>query len=333
MVCLRLVPSDVQQVIPHQISYFLSSQVGSRHLFVYAISGPTRFTIPTACITEKRRHHLHRWTQDHYRTIMYCLKACIMVFLRIGLSIYDLLVGSALLYRDWCLNQTQAILPIHFTSNFRQVISGPVVHFRMPAIPPLPALPQPLPPNALLMSGDVDKPEAGTQPIGSSDMPTLQPSSVSFSSTDSRRTSHSASTEKSSLFDRSCCISDVNTQLTSNSGEPSSPISPKTTQPTKLPLHMADWSSAESTTGSGTSTCFLIPLEEVSKLNESSLAMQLYWSYQSVLACQESMWEELVDRMRNRPNELRELGWESDLELNELESRTKFEVLLERYKR
>jgi len=85
--------------------------------------------------------------------------------------------------------------------------------------------------------------------------------------------------------------------------------------------------------GSGTSSRFLLPLEEFSKLSESSLAMQLYWSYQSVLACQESMWEELVDRMRNRPTELRELGWENDFELNELESRAKFEVLLERYKR
>lgn len=85
--------------------------------------------------------------------------------------------------------------------------------------------------------------------------------------------------------------------------------------------------------GSGSASRFFMPLQEVDKLNERSLAMQLYWSYQSVLACQESMWEELVDRMRNRPNELRELGWESDLELKELESRTKFEVLLERYKR
>ncbi|KAG6380890.1 hypothetical protein JVT61DRAFT_5282 [Boletus reticuloceps] len=140
-----------------------------------------------------------------------------------------------------------AILPIHFTSNFRQVVTAPIVHIRMPAIPPLPALPQPLPANALLMCGEVDKPEAGPQPAASSDMPTLRPSSVSFSSTDSRRTSHSASTEKSSLFERSYSISDANTQLTSNSGDPPSPDSPKTTQITKLPSYVIDWSSAEST--------------------------------------------------------------------------------------
>ena len=181
------------------------------------------------------------------------------------------------------------------------------------------------------MGGDVDKSEAGSQPPGSSDMPTLRPSSLSFSSTDSRRTSHSASTEKSSLFDRSYSISDVNTQLTSHSGDPPSPGSPKTVPTTKLPTYVVDWSSAESTMGSGSR--FLNPLEKVDKLNESTLAMQLYWSYQSVLACQESMWEELADRMRNRSGELRELGWESDPELNELESRAKFEVLVERYKR
>ena len=286
-----------------------------------------------ACIIKNQRRRRRLWTQNHYRTTMYCLKVYITVYLRIGLSTYDLLVGIRCCIRGQHIDQTQAILPIHFTSNFRQVISGPLVHFRMPAIPPLPALPQPLPPNTLLMGGDVDKPEAATQLASSSDVPTHRPNSVSFSSTDSRRTSDSASTEKSSLFDRIYCVSDTNTHLTSNSGDPPSPSSPKTVHTTKLPLHVVDWSSAESTVGSGTSSRFLSPLGEVDKLNESSLAMQLYWSYQGVLACQESMWEELVDRMRNRPGELRELGWESDLELNELGSRAKFEVLLERYKR
>ena len=230
------------------------------------------------------------------------------------------------LYTLTGVDQTKAILPIHFTSNFRHVISGPIIHFRMPAIPPLPALPQPLPPNA----GEVDKSEAVTLPTGSSELPTPRRISVSCS-TDSSRTSRSASTGKSSLFDQG--VSDVNTHSTTNSGGPSSPCSPQMAQNAKLPLHIVDWSSAESTMGSGTSSRFLLPLEEFSKLNESSLAMQLYWSYQSVLACQESMWEELVDMMRNRPRELRELGWESDFELNEMESRAKFEVLLERYTR
>ncbi|KIJ66297.1 hypothetical protein HYDPIDRAFT_86952 [Hydnomerulius pinastri MD-312] len=236
-----------------------------------------------------------------------------------------------------------AILPIHFTSNFRQVISAPIVHFRMPALPPLQALPQPLPPNALLLGGDSDKSETSSQPTASPDVPpTPRPISVSFSSTDSRRTSNSASTGTSSLFDRSYSVSDTTTHLTSSPGECNSPTSPtsvsipgsssKTACITKRPLYTVDSSAAESTTGTSSSQS-LIPLDEIDKLNESSLAMQLYWSYQCVLACQESMWEELADRMRNRQGELRELGWESDLELSELESRAKFEVLVERYKR
>ena len=182
------------------------------------------------------------------------------------------------------------------------------------------------------MSGDVDKPEPNAQLSGSSDMPTIRPSSVSFSSTDSRRTSHSASTERSSLFDRSYSVSDA-TQLTNHSCDPPSPSSPQTVHNTKLPSYFVDWSSAESTMGCGSNSRYLIPLEKVGKLNESTLAMQLYWSYQSVLGCQESMWEELGDRMRNRPNELRELGWENDPELNGMDDRARFEVLVERYKR
>jgi len=77
----------------------------------------------------------------------------------------------------------------------------------------------------------------------------------------------------------------------------------------------------------------LIPLSEIDKLSERSLAMQLYWSYQSVLACKEAMYEELLDRTRNRTGQLTDWGWDSDQELSELESRTKFEILVDRYKR
>jgi hypothetical protein len=67
-------------------------------------------------------------------------------------------------------------------------------------------------------------------------------------------------------------------------------------------------------------------------LSERSLAMQLYSSYQLVLACQEAMWEELKDRIRNRREELVHLGWDDDEELDEYpESRKKFEKLIERY--
>jgi hypothetical protein len=75
----------------------------------------------------------------------------------------------------------------------------------------------------------------------------------------------------------------------------------------------------------------LFPLERLESLSERSLAMHLYRSYQSVLACQEAMWEELDDRIRNRREELLPLGWSDDEELEELQNRKKFERLVERY--
>lgn len=60
--------------------------------------------------------------------------------------------------------------------------------------------------------------------------------------------------------------------------------------------------------------------------------MQLYLSCQYILGCQEAMWEELKDRIRNRKHELSPYGWDDDEELEELQSRTKFEKLIDRFK-
>jgi hypothetical protein len=45
------------------------------------------------------------------------------------------------------------------------------------------------------------------------------------------------------------------------------------------------------------------------------------------------MWEELKDRLRNRKQELMPYGWDDDDELEELHSRTKFEKLVDRFKK
>ncbi|KAH7916434.1 hypothetical protein BJ138DRAFT_1169259 [Hygrophoropsis aurantiaca] len=245
-----------------------------------------------------------------------------------------------------------AILPIYFTSNFRRITSAPIVHFRMPPLPPLQPLPQPLPANALILSDpdrsiDSDtKTETKPQAIPGVDGPlTPRPYSVSFSSTDSSATMNSTSTEKSSLFSIGHATSDTTltfpssvagecdvSQLSPSPSVTSYTTTSETSHVVKTPLYIIDSSAAESTQTGPAPSQSLIPLEELDKLNETSLSMQLYWSYQSVLACQESMWEELVDRMRNHEEDLRALGWESDQELGELHSRTKFEVLIERYK-
>lgn len=49
-----------------------------------------------------------------------------------------------------------------------------------------------------------------------------------------------------------------------------------------------------------------------------------------VLACQESMWEVLNDRIRNRESELKELGWD-DEDIEAEHARQRFDKLLERY--
>jgi hypothetical protein len=91
-------------------------------------------------------------------------------------------------------------------------------------------------------------------------------------------------------------------------------------------------SLAESMSSVSTSAQALAPIDQLSALNERSLAMHLYRSYQNVLACQEAMWEELKYRIRNRKDELKRYGWDDDEELEELQSRKKFERLIERYR-
>lgn len=61
--------------------------------------------------------------------------------------------------------------------------------------------------------------------------------------------------------------------------------------------------------------------------------MHLYRGYQTVLACEGAMWEELIDRLRNRKEELKPYGWEDDEELEALQHRMRFERLIERYRR
>ncbi|KAG2149593.1 hypothetical protein BD769DRAFT_344875 [Suillus cothurnatus] len=236
-----------------------------------------------------------------------------------------------------------AILPIYFTSNFRRVISAPIVHFRMPALPPLQPLPQPLPPNALLMEASLssDRSETTSQPHAPL---TPRPLAISFSSTHSSATSKSASSGESSLFSN---MEGSMLSYPTTSPADCSPCSPtlscdaantlsseiETAHLMKKPLYVVDSSAAESTSMGVAASQSLIPLGEIDKLSERSLAMQLYWSYQSVLACQEAMYEELLDRTRNRTGQLTDWGWDTDQELSELESRTKFEILVDRYKR
>lgn len=208
----------------------------------------------------------------------------------------------------------------------------------MPALPPLQALPQPLPPNALLMEASLSS-DAASQNQGP---PTPRPPAVSFSSTHSSTTSKSASSGELSLFSNmddstltqpTTSPTDLSPHSPALSCDTTCTLSSEAAYVVKKPLYVVDSSAAESTSMGVGPSHSLIPLDEIDKLNERSLAMQLYWSYQTVLACQEAMYEELVDRTRNRTGELATFGWDSDQDLSELESRTKFEILIDRYKR
>lgn len=65
-----------------------------------------------------------------------------------------------------------------------------------------------------------------------------------------------------------------------------------------------------------------------------TLMTHLHRMVMGVVACRESMWEVLKDRLRHKQyeKELRELGWEDEDGVEELKERKRFERMLERYK-
>lgn len=71
-----------------------------------------------------------------------------------------------------------------------------------------------------------------------------------------------------------------------------------------------------------------------SYLSTETLMAHLHRTVMGVLACKESMWEVLKDRLRHKKyeKELRELGWEDDEGAEEPQERKKFEKMLEQYR-
>ena len=80
------------------------------------------------------------------------------------------------------------------------------------------------------------------------------------------------------------------------------------------------------------SSMALVPMTSLLEASNFSLAMHLHRMYNLVLACQESMWEVLNDKIRNREDDLKRLGWHDD-DLEGEHSRERFESLLEKYQR
>jgi hypothetical protein len=71
-----------------------------------------------------------------------------------------------------------------------------------------------------------------------------------------------------------------------------------------------------------------------SSLSPETLMAHLHRMVMGVLACKESMWEVLRDKLRHKKyeKELRELGWEDDEGAEEPQERKKFEKMLEQYR-
>ena len=229
-----------------------------------------------------------------------------------------------------------AVLPSYLTTYFRHVTLGPVVNFPMPPLPPM----QPLPPQITAFY-DVE-PGSELQDSQSSmiNSPTYQPahrpSSLSFSSSMSSAmnwtTSHKGSTTGSRPRTTSAPLS-YNGENAFSSFE-SLPLTgtPLTNDNTTQPRELFILDKSATEYDAGTPPQVLFPLDRLASLSERSLAMHLYRSYQSVLACEEAMWEELKDRILNRKDELLPFGWDDDEDLEELESRKKFERLVDRYR-
>ncbi|KAF9015642.1 S-adenosyl-L-methionine-dependent methyltransferase [Cyathus striatus] len=224
-----------------------------------------------------------------------------------------------------------ALLPGHFTTYFRQVTIGPVIKFPMPPFPPFP----PLPPQLVTMytiEPSIDTESRPTSIISSS--PSSRPLSLSFSSALSSLVSNESSalssrTRSMSLSTSSTLIDRIWYSDTASTvdGE----TTPRRSSPQPFKHFMLDGSLSESEMAA--LPPHLFPVQQLESLTERSLAMHLYRSYQSVLACQEGMWEELKDRIRNRREELVSFGWDDDEELEELQNRKRFETLIERYRK
>ncbi|KAJ6519979.1 S-adenosyl-L-methionine-dependent methyltransferase [Mycena sanguinolenta] len=228
------------------------------------------------------------------------------------------------------LNPT-AILPSYFTTYFRHVTLSPVISFFMPPIPPL----QPLPPQIItsyVIDPNSDTLDSRTSTVFASPPHETRPTSLSFSSVASTSTGSTAVSSQASIFTgsrrKSSSVSTYDRPDIATSASNGVPDPPKTPSPLKSFVLDMGMDGEEPTA----SPDRISLRNRLNLLNERSLAMHLYRSYQVVLACQEEMWEELKDRIRNRKDELKPFGWDDDEELEELQNRTKFELLIDRYR-
>lgn len=151
-----------------------------------------------------------------------------------------------------------------------------------------------------------------------------------------KRTSYSSETSDSSIFDNFSDEDFVQERTPPSTDDEAKP-NEKASQNEYLPFYS---SPSDDTIVGGAAGLALLPMAPLAQATDFQLAFQLHRMYNLVLECQESMWEVLTDRIRNRESELKTLGWEDDGSRQadderdqERIARQKFDDFLERYQR
>ncbi|THH06400.1 hypothetical protein EW145_g4116 [Phellinidium pouzarii] len=203
------------------------------------------------------------------------------------------------------------ILPSYFATYFRHVLCSPVINFPTPTLPTVPTY-------SIASSGRFVSSSSLASAARSLRARRQQPS-------------YSSTTSESSGFDN--MSDDDEEQLIQQRTPPST--DDELVPPNKFDSSINVWpyysSPSDDTTTGDASELGLLPIASLSEATCFSLAFQLHRMYNLVLACQESMWEVLNDRIRNRESELKRLGWDDD-DLEAEHARQRFEKLLERYR-
>ncbi|EJD03821.1 S-adenosyl-L-methionine-dependent methyltransferase [Fomitiporia mediterranea MF3/22] len=201
-----------------------------------------------------------------------------------------------------------SILPSYFATYFRQVQCSPAIKFPTPTLPNVPTY-------NIASSGRFSSP------------PTLASAARSLRA--HRKQESYSSTDSSASNSKNLSDDEDDEELFQQRTPPSTddelrPLSKEDGTPCVTPYYSTHASTCDA------AELGLLPLSALSDVTCFSLAFQLHRTFNLVLACQESMWEVLNDRIRNREAELKELGWDDD-EIEGEHARQRFDKLLERY--
>ena len=201
------------------------------------------------------------------------------------------------------------ILPSYFATYFRHVSCSPAINFPNPPFPTVPTY-------SIASSGRFNA--AARKHFPASTVKPVRPrkgSDLTASSTDSDAEADADADDSDDMLQQ---------RRPPSSGDESA----KSTESvgSVLPYYSPHYTTCDA------GELDLLPLSALSESTGFSYALHLFRMCNLVLSCQESMWEVLNDRIRNRESELKELGWD-DEDLESDHARQRFDRLLERYQR